>query len=242
MTLFHIPQVQTEDELKAQYKAMPEDFRKKVSFEKFNTIKQVEELREICNKWMKIQHKYIGEHFVVHFDEKMCSGYLVNIPLVIYVLREHYQDFSKVLGMDFDPAVVAKEINNNFADFWKIFKDNSNAYLMGLLFGYGERNSKLFQWEKEKSISFPFRVASYHSPWLKKRRFSRNFIENIENLDIPQFVVYQPVDEVVGKYLFEKEQILQIYKKRDFAETTVAFLKGEAVQQLSKKKKAISKK
>lgn len=240
VTEFDIPQVRTKDQLKAQYEKMPERFRKKISFKKYDTTKEIEKLREACDKWVQLQHKYVGEHFVIHFDEKMHSCYLVNIPLVIYILREHYEDFSKVLGTNFDPEIVAKEIGNDSASFWKIFKDNSNAYLMGLLFGYGEKNSKLFQWEKEKSISFPFRVVSYRSPWLKKRRvFGCAIREDVENLDIPQFIVYQPVDEIVGRYLFEKEQILQIYKKRDFAETTVAFLKGDAVHQLSNRKKPV---
>ena len=130
VTQFHIPQVQTRAKLKSQYEAMPEGFRKKISFKKFNTTKQIKELHEICNKWMKIQHKYIGEHFVIHFDKKMRLGYLVNIPLAIYVLREHYQDFSEGLGIDFDPAFASREIGNDSSNFWKIFKENGNAYLM----------------------------------------------------------------------------------------------------------------
>ncbi|NGX60200.1 MAG: hypothetical protein KR126chlam3_01369 [Chlamydiae bacterium] len=236
---FHIPQVQPEDELRKRYEAMPNDFRKKISFEKYNTNKQIEKLGEICKKWMKIQHKYVGEHFAIQFDEEMRSGILVNIPLATYALRKYYQDFSSVFGSDFDQAVFAKEIGNYSSEFWKTIK--KNHYLMGLLFGFGEKNSKFFQWEQEKSISFPFRVASYNSPWLKKRRFSKFAVEEkIENLSIPQFIVYQPVDEAVEKYLLEKERIIQIYKNRDFAETTVAFLKGEAVHQLSKRKKSIS--
>ena len=238
MSWFHIPQVQPIDELKERYEAMPEDFRKKISIEKFNTNKQIAELREICKKWKEIQYKYVGEHFAIHFDEEMRSGTLVNIPLAIYALRKYYQDFFSVVGSEFDPTIAAKEIGNNSSEFWKIIK--KNHYLKGLLFGFGEKNSKFFQWELEKSISFPFRVASYNSPWLKKRRFRYVMGEKIEDLDIPQFIVYQPVDETVEKYLLEKERIIQIYKKRDFAETTVAFLKGEAVSQLSKRKKSIS--
>lgn len=241
VTQCHIPELRTEDELQAQYKAMPEDFRKRISFKRFDMSKRIAELREVCNKWVKIQYKYIGEHFAIHFDEEMHSCFLVNIPLVIYVLREHYQDFSKALGIDFDPAIVSREIGNKSSEFWKIFKKSGNSFLWGLLFGYGEKNSKLFQWEKEESISFPFRGTSYNSLWLKKRRLLRRaFGEKIENLDIPQFVIYQPIDEIVGKYIVEKERIIQIYKKKDFAETTVAFLKGEAPGQLTKRKKIIS--
>ena len=238
VTHFSIPQTQPVDELKAQYESMPKDFRKKVSFKKFDTTKQIEELREICKKWMEIQHKYIGDHFAIHFNEAMSSGFIVNIPLATYILREYYQEFSKVLGIEFDQAVVSREIGNSSSNFWRAFEKDGTAFLWGILFGYGEKNSRLFQWEKEKSISFPFRIASYHSPWLKKRHFHGSAMgEKIKNLDIPQFVVYQPVDEMVGKYLSEKERIIQIYKKRDFAETTVAFLKGEAVRQLAKRKK-----
>jgi hypothetical protein len=238
VTEIYIPQLQTEAQLKTQYEKMPEDFRKKISFKKFNTTKQVEELREMSSKWIKIQHKYVGDQFIIHFDDEMRSCYLINIPQVVYVLREHYETFSKILGIDFDPAIASREIGNKSSEFWKNFEKKGNAFLWGLLFGYGEKNSKLYQWEQEKSISFPFRVASYQSPWLPKRRFyGSGSREDIENIDIPQFVIYQPVDETVGRYLFEKEQIIQIYKNRDFAETTVAFLKGQAVQQLSKKKK-----
>lgn len=159
----------------------------------------------------------------------MNACYLINIPLVTYVLRKHYHEFAQLLGTNFDPAAVTKAIDDPSADFWKIFNDPKNAYLMGLLFGFGEKNSKLFQWERDKRISFPFRTSSYYSPWLTGRQvFHCALGERVENLGLPQFIVYQPVDKTVAKYLFEREQILQSYKKRDFAETTVAFLKGEA--------------
>ncbi len=238
VTEFHIPQIQPEDELRARYDVLPKNFRKKVSFEKFNTNTQIEELLQICSKWIQIQHKYIGEHFTIHFDEELHSGVLVNLPLAIYILKEHYQAFSKVLGTDFDPLVVSREIGKSSSSSWKAIKSKGNSYLMGLLFGFGEKNSKFFQWETEKRISFPFRAASYNPPWLKKRAFSRYVIgEKIKNLGIPQFVIYQPIDEVVERYLVEKERIMQIYKGEDFAETTVSFLKGESVCQLLKRKK-----
>ena len=207
VTEFRIPQVRPEDESKTLYEAMPEDFRKKISFEKFHNKAQTEELRELCSKWMKVQNKYIGNHFTIQFNENMRLGYLVNIPLVIYVLREHYQDFSKALGMDFDPAIFSREIGSSSSETWKTFEKNGISFLWGLLFGFGEKNSKFFQWEQEKSISFPFRVASYDLPSFKKRPLPRD--EKIENLGIPQFVVYQPIDEVVEKYLLEKFSMLQ---------------------------------
>ena len=140
--------------------------------------------------------------------------------------------------MDFDPAIFSREIGSGSSETWKTFEKNGTSFLWGLLFGFGEKNSKFFQWEQEKSISFPFRVASYDLPSFKKRPLPRD--EKIENLGIPQFVVYQPIDEVVEKYLLEKERIIQIYQGKDFAETTVAFLKGEAARQLSKRKKSVN--
>lgn len=237
ITHFCIPQAYSIDELKRRYEEMPEAFRRKVSFKKFNRNEQIIKLRETCKKWKNIQHKYIGKHFAIHFNDSMTSGYIVNLPLANYVLREHYQEFSKVLGIEFDPGIVSSRIGDESSSFWKAFEKNGNSFLWGFLFGYGEKNSKFFQWEKEKSIAFPFRIPSYYSPWLKKGSLGRcTFGEKIENLGIPRFIIYQPVDETVEKYHNEKEHIIQIYKKKDFAETTVAFLKGEAIHKLFKKK------
>lgn len=237
---FNLPEVQSEEELRASYEEMPKKFRKKVSFKRFNRTKQIEEFRDTCKKWMRVQHKYIGEHFSININEEMLSGYIVNIPLATYILREYYKEFSKVLGIDFDPAVASREIGKGSSNFWKVFENNGSAFLWGLLFGFGEKNSKLFQWEKEKSISFPFRAGSNNPPWLKKRRFYECAVgEKIENLDIPRFIVYQPIDEIVEKYFLEKERVIQIYKGKDFAETTVSYLKGEAVCQLRVRKKPL---
>lgn len=238
ITQFHIPKPQPHEELVTLYNAAPAEFRKKISFRKFDTTEQVHELRDVCKKWDEIQQKYIGKHFSIRFSDDLTSGFLVNIPLATYILVENYEVFSSILQMSFDPSVAAKEIGSDSSEFWEIFKKCDHSLLWGLLFGYGEKNAKLFHMEKEQQVQFPFRVASYHSPWLHKKRFMHSSLsEKVENLDIPQFIIYQPVDEMVEKYSREKERILQIYKRKDFAEITVAFLKGEAVQYLSKKER-----
>ncbi len=230
ITEFRVPQVQSEHERRTLYNAMPEEFRDKILFLNFNNDT---EIRTLWEKWIKIQAKYIGKHFNVILDEKMSVGFLVNIPLVIYILREHYSDFSEVLNAEFDPYVSAWEIGQTNSNFWNTIK--KDHYLMGLLFGFGEKNAKFFQWEMDRSISFPFRISSGDLPFVGKKSFAR--YGKVKNLAIPQFVIYQPTDEFVEKYLHEKSRIIQLYKGKDFAETTISYLRGEAMNQISKKRR-----
>ncbi len=225
MTGIYFPEVYTDEERRTLYDAQSKGYRKAISFKKFcNNI----EVRRTCSEWLKIQDKYVGEHFIIRFDSEMSLGYLVNVPLVIYLLRDQYQDFAEFLGADFDPDVVSREIGDDSSASWQVIKHNS--YLLGLLYGFGERNAKLFQWEMDKKISLPFRTASDLLPSMR-RNLSRQE-DKIKKLIIPQFIVYQPIDEVVERYVLERKRIQQIYKGKDFAETTVAFLKGEAPDQL----------
>ena len=97
----------------------------------------------------------------------------------------------------------------------KNIKDNS--HLWGLLFGFGKTNSYLFHWkyfDHPKSCEeFCNDIPSLTSnPQLKGRiKFT------INNFELPSFVSFNEIDDVVDHYKEERIKIKNIYKNKDFS-------------------------
>ena len=99
-----------------------------------------------------------------------------------------------------------------------------------------KKNAKLFQWESDKKIHYPLRRRA--DPSISTGTGKGAHELTIEDLAIPAFVVYEPIDEQEEKYRTEREKCYQIYKNQDFCELTVGFLKGI---QPKKEEKTLSK-
>lgn len=231
MTTFALIPIIDEVEKREIYESMNAQFKKSIPFEKFKPIPA--DNRKLWNDWRMVEKKYLGEQFVFIEDESWGGGLFINIPAVIYILEKYYDDFSKITCQAFDPMKAVHEIGLSSSSFWSEIK--KSHYLLGLLLGFGEKNAKYFQWENEGKIKHMYRHSSCDFIGLTGKAPQDL---SIEDLDIPAFIVYQPVDEQVEKFRLEREKFLQIYKDQDFAELTMQFLKG--IKPSSSKKRELS--
>ncbi|MDN3507088.1 MAG: hypothetical protein P0S96_07660 [Simkaniaceae bacterium] len=146
---------------------------------------------------------------------------MLNVLSVTYILKKYYKEFEIVVGESFDPEKLVFQIGVGSDPVWK--KVKNNHFLLGLLFGFGEKNASYFDWEQKKKIKFPHRRSSCFSP--SGSGLSIHEL-TIDDLDLPAFVTYQVVDEQVERYRLERERCIELFKGEDFCELAISFLQG----------------
>lgn len=214
---FHLIPVMDENEKREIYLSKTDQFRQHISYEKFQPCR--DDYRYLWNEWTKIQDKYLGCQFLLREDEDWNEAVFVNIPSAQYILTKYYDDFVKHTKMSYIPEEAVRLLGEDSASFWK--KVKKSHYLLGLLMGYGEKNSYHFEWESKNKTRLPSRkgTSSGHSG-----KSLSNL--SIQDLTLPTFITYQPIDEKKEQYKLERERCIEIYSQGDFVELTVGFLQG----------------
>ncbi len=142
------------------------------------------------------------------------DGYLVNVPETVKTIRSHYDVFRKTVGFDFDPLEQVLTMQNPDSLFWeKVLK---NKCLLGILFGYGDRNASLFE------------------KWLdgSRENISSGFSDRpsekatIQKFPLPVFRMFPSAENerLVEKYRQQKRKIQQLYEEEDFVLFTLSNL------------------
>jgi hypothetical protein len=176
-------------------------------------------------KWEEIQSRFPIKKYLIfrsHFDEdeKASFIYFVDILKTATLIQSDYELFRRVVEFDFHPIDVVLDMRNRESVFWKKVRDSKESPLLwGLLFGYGKMNSLAFYWKyfdcpqscKGFMESYP---SHFSNPLPRGRvRISTN------NFTIPQFVSFSDNDEVVMRYMKERESIKKTYQENDCLQT-----------------------
>ena len=208
----------TDEEIQAYYDQMSEEEKK--------TAIYVEDyhLRQNWEKWEKIRDRLHISRFLFYKkndtgDPKFASVYFVDPIKIAYTILENYPLFRNVVGFDFNPLQEALEIEKGSA-FWE--RVNGNATLIGLLYGFGLKNSSLFYWKYwgqcEDCNSCFSCLTSYASDSLK------DGTSTIKNLTLPAFASFFKDDDVIEKYKKERAVIQSEYRDKDFLGLTLQHL------------------
>ena len=153
------------------------------------------------------------------------AGFFINIPSLVYALHYYKKDFCERLHMEFDPNEVVTQIEDETSIFWKkVFQDH---FLLGLILGYGERSSYLFDWGEKhlKSIKKDRR----HFFAAKDRQdihLMRKPDLEVSDLLWPAFFHFGVTDPMRIYYELEREKILEYFQDKDFTKTTLEILTG----------------
>ena len=184
--------------------------------------------KELWDLW-KHSHKKIDPKFCI-FSRKAPygeghMGLFVNIPSLVYTLHHYRKDFCERTDMEFDPNEVATQIEDETSIFWeKVFQDH---FLFGLVFGYGERSSYLFDWEKKLFKRL------YKRDMFVSSQEERKFIDLMSKKDVevsdllwPVFFHFGVADPMRIYYELEREKIIEYFQDKDFTKTTLEILTG----------------
>ena len=211
----------TEEEVQAYYDQMTEEEKK--------TAVYVEDYRLAQNweNWEKIRYRFPINRYMLYkkndtHDPKFAHVYFVDPLKVAHTILENYNVFRNVVGFDFDPFQEAFQIEKGSA-FWN--QVNENAALIGLLFGFGLKNSFTFYWKHwgktENCEGFVDCLIPYVSDSLLDGKSS------IENLALPAFMSFFKEDEVIEKYKKERAAIRREYQGKDFLNYTIQKLTSQ---------------
>lgn len=154
------------------------------------------------------------------FNHEVSFGLFINVPSTTYILKKNYESFSQITGIPFDPNTIIDEISDNGSLFWeKVFH---NHYLMGLLFGFGERNAFIFDWGSQHEAFLPDQQGI---KFCDKRFIDQNKPHvSPKDLKLPLFGSFSLCDSNLENYKKEQKQIINRFKRKDFVTVVMDWL------------------
>lgn len=199
--------------------------------EKEKTFALIEEhcreydLPENWDRWVNFIKKHPNSPFLFLKQktntDKIFLGHVLNVQEMVWLLTKNHSVFQSELGRDFDPISVTFEFSNPESEFWKgVF---ANHRLMGLAYGYGEKNAYFFAKEMNKKSSSHSLFASLPTP-------PQTDAPSISNLRLPSFRSYTlpfNQDPIREKYEREKKLIETKLNKQNFFNRLYQQLTGE---------------
>lgn len=203
-----------------------------VTDEQNSNIVDINGFIEGWKKWQYLKDKLYFPRFILVDKRdkeysKLYHMYLVNVLEAALAIKENYSLFKSVLGFDFDPLEVVFEIKDQKSRFWEIVFSRSD--LIGILYGFGLKNSQCFSWSFGESVSENFEVPdSFKDSLFQSSAFSSEGIfngrESVKDLKIPTFRSYQEDDPVIRKYEEERKKIQSLYSGKSTGRVAIETL------------------
>ncbi len=187
--------------------------------------------RKLWDVWSHQLHNTISSSFrmfAINISGRN-YGFFVNIPSLLFVIKMHYRELVDIAGKEFNPEELLREIENPQSLFWDLFC--RSHYAKGLFFGYGSRNSFLFNYERNNdNILFP-RLNDFDA--IADLATRRDL--DITDLSLPSFASFSLGDEIIEQYRYQRAHIIQILKSKPFVKTVKEWmaaphLQGECVE------------
>lgn len=194
----------TDEELKAYYDQLSaEEQDELLEVVDYNVPRNWEE-------WEKIQSRFPIRNYLFFkkidiLNPRVPVIYFVNIQKTTALIQEHYALFRNEMGFDFDPVMVVLEFEKG-SPFWD--KVLNHSVLQGLLYGFGKENAFAFK-HAEKGSQHHFSDA---------HRMGK---ASLHDFPIPIFASFSEKDDVIDKYIVEREEIRRKYKGNDFLNFTL---------------------
>ena len=177
-------------------------------------------------KKIKFKNHFFIEYCYSYDDKDYNSILFVHEPSLIKILEIYHNQFEQGLDEKFDSFNKIMELRNGSSRFWdKIFKSR-NHYLMGLIFGYGEKNSKCFQMEKEGDKNIRLERVTYTSLAEIKNSFRDDV--SIKDLCLPSFISYDDKDDIVEAYKEKRKFIIEYMKGKNLTQEVIILLNNSS--------------
>jgi hypothetical protein len=197
-----------EQQLLAENQKAKREKKKRIVLEDYHLLQNWE-------KWESIK-----SHFPLHrylFFKKHATLYFADMTKVALALQEHYNVFKKETGLDFDPLSESLALERG-SEFWD--KTWDHPALLGLLLGYGIKNSFCFQWKYANLSDTHEKLAG--SLLFQFTDQPQGGKATFDKLSLPIFASFsEGEDEVVEKYKREREAIRDIYEDKNFLSLTL---------------------
>lgn len=175
------------------------------------------EKRKLWNDWLEAKINISNPLFkLIETGNENKMGLFIHIPQTVYILKKYQNEFSALTSIKFDPDNILDSIDDKNSVFWnRVFV---NHYLMGLLFGYGEKNAYLFDYIRRQGIPFDLASISRFPQLSRMEEYMKKVLKkkiSIKDLPIPFFASFEIDDPQVSKYSKERKKIIKFLKDRD---------------------------
>lgn len=205
----------SDEEMQAFFDQMSDEEKKNA------VIVEDYDLPQNWEKWERIHDRFPTTKFLFFKKEdidcdKVVYIYFVNILETIKVLKENYTVFRQETGLDFDPHHEVFDMEKG-SEFWD--QAHNNSVLMGLLYGFGPKNSFCFR-DKYKGHDEADKPAqSLDSYFSDVHNFGT---ASVTNFPLPIFASFSDSkDEVIERYKMERVEIQKEYERHDFLDLTL---------------------
>lgn len=177
---------------------------------------QWEAFKSVLNGFKLNAHFFLDHHQYKDPDDPSNSILFIHEPSLLKVLNDHYAAFKYGTKKDFDPSEKVKELKEGRpSEFWTTVFNESCPYLLGLIFGFGEANSRCFQQKIQGQLDPNIIKAKSTAQRDMKDSFS------IEDLFIPNFISYSTENQ--------QDPVLEAYKEHQKA--IIKHLEGKSLRE-----------
>jgi hypothetical protein len=204
------------------------------------------DLRQAWQAWNKVTQRFSMERYIltqkpltmqVKTEEgkeeqfSLQMAVLADIEKTTAILSDHYDLFKSLIGKEFQPRQMVLQLDQSDSSFWnQIFGLEENGcssvernQALGLLFGFGEKNARLFTSQAQDKKKLLCRgsleyLGENHLIWA-------DFLYGlgVNMFLIPGFVAFEG-DRLVDGYKLERKKIQTLYRGRDFLQVTLSQL------------------
>ena len=212
----------SDEEVMAWYNQMSDEEKKTA------VVVEDYDLPENWDKWEKVRPRFSISRYLFFRridpeDPKFASLYFVDIAKVALTLQENYAIFERETGFKFNPLEVVLAMQE-WPEFWD--RVSGNSTLVGLLYGFGLKNSSSFTWKyadhSETCDEFCRSLKSYFSD---EPAYGR---ATVSQFPLPIFASFtNGKDEVIENYKMERQAIRREYRGKDFLNHTLQKLTSQ---------------
>lgn len=211
------------DSCQTLFKSYTED-RKKTALQKIQDYYQNYDSNVFFQKWLSWKKDYTHPLFLFRIDfsvnEKLLNVDLINVRETLWILQKNYSLFSRETGIIYNPFEVVFDFENDKSEFWK--KVLHNHILLGVLYGFGERNSYFFSLMMKDPFNEKVEIPGH--PLFVSHQIPRKNLDDedvLNNIDIPpfrSFTLLGEVDPIVSQFEQELEFIKKKLKGKNYLE------------------------
>lgn len=219
----------TEEESQRVYEQLIKGFTEDKKLEVYKNLHEYYEDFDLdvnFNKWMERRKKDRLSPFLFRStyseNKKYIHIEMINIREAAWTLEKNYAVFQREVGTAFNPVEVVMDFENPDSPFWK--KALTNHYLLGILYGFGERNAYFFSarhnYKEERGITKEQHPLFATEPDIYLRH-GFNEDGSIEYLAVPGFKSFKVAlgeDPVVSQFKKEREVIIEQLRGKNFVE------------------------
>ncbi len=208
---------------------LQEDYQALSDEEKSHVLLQRYDFATNYNRWEKIKDRfpirqYLFGVFPSPYEKSVELVLFVNIEMTVKTLLDHYADFRRLLGSDFDPLEVVFEVEDKQSSFWNtVLKKHS---LIGILLGFGKNQS----WFFETSVKYENqqgRIGAFIQS-LPEKMVGEGYIDQYDpqHFSLPSFLHFGLHTEkaIIERYETERQSIKTLYKGKDEVDLALEWL------------------